>query len=554
MKKMLPSVRPSWAVFALLALALPSFLAAQKLPVRTVTMFKNGQSLIAKGGKVTATGGKFSTHDLPDALFGTYWVTSPTGDLASVFSRQDTLKRTEPLMDNFSLLQANMGQRVKIWRLVGAQSLPTELEGTLLQMAGQEGSQQGPNIILNTTDGRWVSFPVAQVQQIEFSGKPNIRTRTVLVDPYIGLDGSRAALSRGLQRTLEVNFKTTAKTEQDLSLLYLVNQLGWTPVYQLELNDRGKSRLTLRADLANDVEDLGDAELRLAVGVPNFTFAKSADWLMNFLNPWLALQGGSDNRYSRPQVYANQNGNYYSGELNEVVLGDGGGENFEANKAEDYFFYTVRPGNFPKNSRYQYPIFETEVEPAHFYECRLPGAGPSMFANQYQPRPDPNEQQNPVSHYVEFKNPTQFPFTTGAANILSQVGGTSFPISQDKLPYTPPGVKCKVRIADTPEIKVSHGEGETDRKENVRQYHNCNYDEVSVEGEICVVNHKDIPTKVRVRRTIEGMPIGSDRNWTQQQEQATLRINSMYEVEWELDLKPGEEQKWKYRYKVLVCL
>lgn len=539
MKKTFPPTCPSGATFALLLLlALPDLLSAQNLPVRTVTMFKNGQSLIAKSGKVTAVNGKFSTHDLPDALFGTYWVSSPTGDLASVFSRQDTLKRAVHLIDDLSLLSANAGQRLKIWRKVNEQSPAEVLEGFLEKLTFPKENQRDVNLILHTTDGRWVSFPAWQVDKIEFPEKPKINTRS---------------MTEGLQRTLEVNFKTAAKTEQDLSLLYLVNQLGWTPVYQLELNDKGKSRLALRADLANDAEDLGDAELRLAVGVPNFTFAKSADWLMNFLNPWSALQGRHDN-YARPQVYATQMSNYAAYDMNEVVAGDGGGENFETSKAEDYFFYTVRPGNFPKNSRYQYPIFEAEVEPAHFYECRLPGAGPSMFANHYQPRPDPNEQQNPVSHYVEFKNPTQFPFTTGAANILSQVGGTSFPISQDKLPYTPPGVKCKVRIADTPEIKVSHGEGETDRTENVRQYHNCNYDEVSVEGEICVVNHKDTPTKVRVRRTIEGMPIGSDRTWTQRQEQATLRINSMYEVEWELDLKPGEEQKWKYRYKVLVCL
>ena len=516
----------------------PCFLFAQNLPVRTVTLFKNGQSLIAKNGKVVVTNGKYSTHDLPAALFGSYWVGAPSGDLVSVFSKQDTLKRSFHLLDNLSLLTANAGQRLKIWRKADAQSpAPAEIvEGLLGKVTLPEENPRDVNIILHTTDGRWVSFPVWQVQQIEFPEKPNLSTRTV---------------NSGLQRTLEVYFKNTAKTEQDMSLLYLVNGVGWTPVYQLELNDRGKSRLTMRANLANDVEDLGDAELRLAVGVPNFTFAKAADWIGNYTNPWDALQGND----RRPQPYAYQTANYagYSDE-SFSPNGHGGGENFEAGKAEDYFFYTVRPGSFPKNSRYQYPIFETEVEPAHFYECRLPAAGPLLLSNYGQGRPDPNEPQNPVSHYVEFKNASQFPFTTGVANILSLVGGTSFPISQDKLPYTPPGVKCKVRIAETPEIKVSHGEGEIDRKENVRQYHNCNYEEVTVEGEVCVVNHKDAAVKMRVQRTIEGTPLSADRDWTKQQEQATLRVNPTFEVEWELDLKPGEEKKWKYRYKVFVCL
>ncbi len=176
------------------------------------------------------------------------------------------------------------------------------------------------------------------------------------------------------------------------------------------------------------------------------------------------------------------------------------------------------------------------------------------FNTYYQPNSDPNDQQNPVSHYVEFKNATAFPWTTGVVNILSQQNGHSYPISQDKLGYTPSAVKCKVRVAQTPEIKVTHGEGDIERKENVRRFFSQTYDEITVEGEVCVVNHKDKPVTVKVLRSIEGAPVSSDRSWKTQQEQATLRVNSRFDVEWDLDLKAGEEQKWKYRYKVYVRL
>ncbi len=116
-------------------------------------------------------------------------------------------------------------------------------------------------------------------------------------------------------------------------------------------------------------------------------------------------------------------------------------------QAEDFFFYTVRPGNFPKYSRYQFPIFETEVEPVHFTNAAA-GAGPNSLQRitiSGQTRTSPKTR----FHYVEFKNPTQYPFTTGAANILSESDGVTYPLSQDKLPYTPPTAKCKVKIAQS---------------------------------------------------------------------------------------------------------
>lgn len=57
---------------------------------------------------------------------------------------------------------------------------------------------------------------------------------------------------------------------------------GWAPIYRLELNDKNTGRLSLRAEVANNAEDLGDTELRLAVGVPNFAFATRPELLVHF--------------------------------------------------------------------------------------------------------------------------------------------------------------------------------------------------------------------------------------------------------------------------------
>lgn len=69
-----------------------------------------------------------------------------------------------------------------------------------------------------------------------------------------------------------------------------------------------------------------------------------------------------------------------------------------------------------------------------------------------------------------------------------------------------------------------------------------------------VVNYKSEPVKIKIRRSLEGSPLSSEQKWTLTQEQATLRVNSTYEIEWELELKPGEGHTWKYTYDVLVDL
>lgn len=126
------------------------------------------------------------------------------------------------------------------------------------------------------------------------------------------------------------------------------------------------------------------------------------------------------------------------------------------------------------------------------------------------------------------------------------------PISQDVLPYTAPGATCKIKIAETPEIRISQAEGDVDRQENARKFFSTTYDKVKIEAQVSVVNYRDEPVKLKVKRTIEGNPLQSEQKWNTRQEQATLRVNPAYSLEWVIELKPGEERKWTYSYEVFV--
>jgi hypothetical protein len=522
--------------FALLLGLCTTALLAQKLPVRSVTLFKNGKALIQKSGTVRAENRRFSARELPQAQYGTLWFAAENDALAAVFSCLDSVDNTQVIRDQGALLEANLGKQVALHLSHGIQGHTELLRGSIEKVEYSEGFM--PRYHLKTRENSWVTVESASISHIEFAEQPS-------------LNYPARKLGKKPQPRIEVVFNND-RPEQALSMFYLRDQIGWTPIYSLVLPESGKARLALRAKLANDAEDLGDAELRLAVGNPNFPYAQRLDWLVQFEGLW----GGQAPSYGRPMPVqysamqmANDAGYAFMGGVDE---GDAA-LNFEGAQAEDFYFYTIRPGNFPKNSRYQYPIFETELDPKHYYQCQLPEAGPNAMLRDMRSTPNmPGMPKFPVSHYVSFSNPTSYPFTTGAVNILSQSGDKLYPISQDRLGYTPPKAQCAVKVAETPEIKVTHAEGDVERKASALRFFNRSYSATTVEAQVCAVNFKKEAVTLKVQRTIQGNPLRSDIPWGKKQEEATLSANASHVVEWEISLKPGEEKKWTYRYEVFM--
>ncbi len=518
----------------LLLLGLAFGLSAQNLSVKTVTIFKNGKSLLYKSGKVPAKNSRFSMSELPDALFGTYWVAGE--ELLSVFTAQDSVDAADPTVKLGDIFRKNLGKKVILYITGCGDQGDMVVQGTGERV--MKGEHNAVYLTVKTDAGSWATFQTHQIRRFDFPDAPDFNI-----------------LAKKAQKRLDLNFKTQ-KTEQEVGLSYLVERLGWIPVYRLELTDKTKGRLSLRAEIANDAEDLGDAELRLAVGIPNFVFANKKSLLFEFgpeatsdenFNPY---RGNAMDLGRISGQYSNTYQLAFDAETYEerVVPVEGG--QVDGSQAEDFYFYTVRPGDFPKNSRYQFPIFETDIQLTHFYECRLPLSNAQR--PYYQERSGSPEEKIPVTHYVEFKNATNYPWTTGAANLLSQSKAGLQPLSQDMLPYTAPGAVCKVKIAQTPEIKVTHGEGDVEREENAKKFFSTTYDKVKIEAQVFAVNYKTEPVTLKIRRNIEGAPLVSEQKWTLKQEQATLRVNPSHTLEWVVELKPGEERKWTYSYEVFV--
>lgn len=513
----------------LLLLGLSFVVHAQPLPVQSATIFKNGQSILHKSGKVSVSGARHSMTELPEALFSTYWATG--AELSSVFAVLDSVETTDPLVNMSDLLRKNLGKQL----IVYLAAAPAGISDAPLQGVGEQiirlhnGAEY---LVVRTKEGAMSMVALHDIRRFDFLDRPDLKT-----------SGKKA------QKRLDLIFRTN-KNEQEVGLSYLVNKIGWTPIYRLELMDKNRGRLSLQAEIVNDAESLGEAELRLAVGIPNFMYASQLSRLVTFdehfrpVNP--LGRGGSGGGFAQ---MSNSYQVSYPIEYRDFEMPPAS-DMVDGAQAEDFYFYTVRPGNFPKNSRYQHPIFETDVEPTHFYESVLP-TSTTRRSYAYQEKSS-IEEKIPVSHFVEFKNTTRYPWTTGAANLLSQGATGMQPLSQDMLPYTAPGGTCKVKIAQTPEIKITHGEGDVDRQANAKKFFSTTYDKVKIEAKVFVVNYKKEPVTLKICRTIEGAPLVSEQKWTTKQEQATLMVNPSNTLEWNIELKPGEERKWTYSYEVFV--
>ncbi|MCB0533630.1 MAG: DUF4139 domain-containing protein [Saprospiraceae bacterium] len=534
-----------------LLLLLAGNLPAQNLPVQTVTIFKNNKALLFKSGPVSTTDGVFSSHDLPAALFGTYWVNSSTGQIQSIFVTRDSVATPSENASIGAISALNKGKKVRV--LTGSPDAPVAIEGVLADVVTKTSvkeyeeysmlSYAGKGMLLIQSGNDWHYINEHQLLQLEFQEQP------LLTVP-----------SQTLKPRLDVIFKDK-RARQELGLSYLTTGISWTPVYRLEMTEKDKGRLVLRAELVNDQEDLNDAELRLAVTTPSFTKAKYPSALLSF-NEDAGIS--TENMMLLGGAPPNGSDSYRAFSFSD--------NNFQGTQSEDYYFYTIRPGKFPKYSRFQYPVFSEQVQLKHIYECSIEDVSPATARFSGAKAKDDYK----VYHYVEFENKSKFPWTGGTVNILStptakvvsndptstalsdldrslsKYGGDLQPLSQAAMKHTPVNEKCHLSIALAPDINVTHLEADVERTQRVKKVLNLNYDLVKVEAQVAVTNHSSETIHLKIQRNMEGRPIASGENWTVTEPRVTLRINNFHTVFWEMDLKPGEEKQWTYSYDMYV--
>ena len=509
-------------------LTIMAAMQAQKdLTTNSISIFKNNAAFFIKSGTVKTTDSKYQiTKDLPRALFGTFWIHSADNQLKSVSSFKDKVKESQTTKNMGAYLKANKGKTVKL-----LMDNKTVIEGVIESVEKISGVNDF--ITLKTSDS-WESIRSIEIAQVSFKEKPN-RTVEMLKDKHI----------------LQVEFATN-KSQQPLQMMYLQNGLGWLPTYLIELTSEKKANLTLRAEVTNDAEDITNTDVNFVVGVPNFKFATRHSALVDFLQAIRPV----NNRNNSFANFANTQTISYGIDQNEF---DGFNENTDASAEgsaeEDLFFYKLKNLSLKKGGRAQYDLFHAKVDIAHIYEANLEANSENrgFYQQEFSFSVD---NKTPVFHSIKLNNDTKTPWTTGAAMVIKESGGTIKPISQDLLQYTSSGNHTFVKITQSPDVKIKQAEKEITRQEKARKVSGTGhyyYDLVTIEGQVKVKNFKKEAIALNIRRSIIGKLAKTSTKWlTASRVNRNGSVNSTNDVCWELELGASKDITITYSYQIYV--
>lgn len=500
----------------------------------SISIFKNKSAFFIKSGTVETTDGTYRiTENIPPALFGTYWMSSPNGELTSMSSYMDTVQTKKSATANsiLDMLKANIGKDVVLYF-----DQTGFARGTIATI--QPNTLPSQNIVTLQTSDRWLTLPVSNIKRVDFLEKPTQEFELEQQD---------------VKPVLEVNFASNSN-KQSLDLMYLAGGLSWTPLYLIELTNEQRARLTLRAEVVNDVENIEETDVHFVVGVPNFSFANRLSPLVqlaipNFVNHLATREVNAFSNTLTAQTF-----NYTTLNEDPFDLEETSASGLEGSAEEDLYFYTLKNMTLRKGGRGHYPVFSADVNIEHIYECNLPQntANPSFYRESFLFDPNPNK----VFHSIKLQNNTTYPFTTGAAMVIKR-DGTTKPISQDRLNYTPVKGHSFVKLTEAPDVHIKQAEKATNREENARKVSRDRniyyYDLITVTGQIEVKNYKNKEIDLNIRRPIIGDLQQSSVKWLKEERiNSNGDLNTITDVCWETSIAAEEELTITYSYQIYV--
>ncbi len=554
------------------------------MPVREVTVFKDGHALMLHRGKmpVDASGDVLMDY-LPAPVLGTFWPYSADKDvkLTAVVAGQRKVLVERTSLSLRELLEGNVGAEVIVNEtpLAGAATKPEgltypativglpersakELEATAPPGEGEKLPQKGNIILLKTAEGvRAVG--IDRIQQVTFRGP---HKATVASEEFRNL----------LRLKLDWGDRKPAK-EADMGLLYLQKGIRWIPAYKFVIDGKGGVSVQLEATLINELADLDDVTANLVVGVPTFAFADTADPIgmgqtVAQLSPY--FQQDTQTQYAFSNAIMSQVAGRMgrAGRPRSARARDLGPEIGGSEKNEDLFVYTLRHVTLKKGQRMVVPVASFDLKYQDVFTVDIGFTPPREVWRNFN-----NQQQAEIAklflapkamHKIRLTNSSKYPITTAPALILKgdQVLG------QGMTTYTPVGGSLDLPITTAVDILVKKSDKETGREHNATNWENGVYAKVNLEGTIKLTNRLHVARRPgghaqRAGQRHRGRPRRQGRDaerlrgrlaaagqrlsivvglvrlaawWT--------HFNGMSKITWKLEVPAGESVELKYTW------
>jgi len=553
--------------------------AMANMPVKEVTVFKDGHSFVLHEGKMpTDTDGNIVLDYLPRPIIGTFWSYSAESNakLSGVVSGKRIVSIDRTALNIPELIRANVGARVKVSEIgIDAYectifSIPSrsseELQRTNPDSNPDMLHQQG-NIVLLKYEGGIKAVPIEHIHQITF-----------LDEPESSLENKEFRNIMTLK--LDWNNKTPAKTA-NVGMMYVQKGIRWIPNYRVEIDGKGLAIIKLQGTLINELVDLENVKAHLVIGVPKFAFQDTVDPMS--LQQTVAqlssnFQSNSRTAYSFLNSITSQvsmpTQNFEVPANNYTI--DLGPEVGSSGKNEDLFVFTLDNISLKKGQRMVIPIGEYKLKYKDVYVLDLPFSPPPQVRERFN-----NDQMAQLAklyhapkaiHKIRISNTANCPLTTAPALILRD----GKIIAQGMMTYTAIGSASDLELTTAIDISVKKSDEETGRVPDAIRWNGDNYFRSNMKGTISLKNNLSNKIELEVQRNVlgtmdkannngkviqkgnfEGDWIDTDSfpiwwswyNWPYW----WYHFNSVAQANWNIELSPGQnielEYEWHYFWR-----
>ncbi len=477
--------------------------ALAKMPVKEITVFKDGHVLMLHEGKMPVdASGNVVLDELPSPVLGTFWPYSadPNVKLTAVTAGQRKVRVNHTPMSLPELVRANIGARV----LVKANE---DYEGTIVEVLDRDHAA--------AEQAEGTPVPMTPDQQLLLL-KIGTGTKVIPLNQISSLlletpDYKTTLVNEELKNLLTMKLQWPngkPGTEADVGMMYLQKGIRWIPNYKVTIDGKGQAMFQLQATLINEMTDLKDVTANLVVGVPSFAFAKELDPMglqktLAQLSPY--FQPNAPSGYAMSNAIMSQEAQMRAdAPAPESAAGVPDPEVGGSSKHEDLFIFTVNHLTLKKGDRMVVPIASYAVPYTDVYTLDIPFTPPPeiwrSFAAQQQTEVARLYRAPKVTHTLRISNTSDFPITTAPA-LLMEDGRV---LAQSMAEYTPKGGTLDLALTTAVDVVVKKSDHEVKRGVNAVKWEGEDYARIDLQGSITLTNRRGGPVALEVKRSILG--------------------------------------------------
>ena len=519
-----------------------------KTRIASISLFKNGLGFVTREADFPRGSSALLFADLPAPALGTFWLYSDAAEAsvkdAVAFVSEKTERVEAASVDE--MIQANVGQTVEL-RLNDKDTIRAKILSADANRAGGAPPRERSPFVPYPMPGEASSLLLLQ------TGNGTMALNRGGVQQIASVSGPlKTTIER---RTHGVSLRANGSNpsgKAHVVVQYLAKGITWVPSCAIDISDAKKARITTKAEIIDEIEDLDGVPVSLVTGFPNLRFADVVDpiALSGDLAAFLGNVANERDNQARYRVDLLAQ----SAVVANGMLADR--ESFPAYSSapgegethEELFFYEQKGVTLKKGERGYYPLFTSEAPYEPLYEWKIGDAldEQEQYRNRNEEGPEKAED---VWHSIRLTNTGTVPWTTSPA--MTMQGGQI--LGQDIINYTSPGGRTSVRITKAVDIKAERAEFEAERTRNAANFYGYSYDLVEVRGKLKASNFKDKPVTLTVSKELSGEVLKtSPVAKIEQTARGLKKVNPRSVLTWEVPIKARDKAEIEYSYKVYV--